>query len=74
MRHLAIGGAAALFLIVLSANGFAKQVKDSRKPPIPLTTCGTITQPGNYVLANDLLFPGGEEGNGTCLVINSSRC
>jgi hypothetical protein len=70
MRHFAISGAAALFLIVLSANGFAKQVKDSRKPPIPLTSCGTITQPGNYVLANDLLLPA---DGGNCLVINSAR-
>ena len=70
MRHFAISGAAALFLIVLSANGFAKQVKDSRKPPIPLTSCGTITQPGNYVLENDLLLPA---DGGNCLVINSAH-
>ena len=67
MRRLAISGAIALFLVVLSTNGFAK-------PPIPLTKCETITRRGNYILANDLVLTlntGG--GNGNCLVINSSH-
>ena len=67
MRRLAISGAIALFLVVLSTNGFAK-------PPIPLTKCETITRRGNYILANDLVLTlNTRGGNGNCLVINSSH-
>jgi Right handed beta helix region len=67
MRSIAFSITAALFLSLLSTNGFAK-------PPIPLTDCETITQRGNYILENDLVLTldaGG--GNGNCLVINSSH-
>lgn len=66
MRRVAISGAVALFLIVLSTNGFAK-------PPIPVTDCETITKRGNYILQNDLLLPGGQGANGNCLVISASH-
>src|ERR1700722_5476326 len=62
MRRVAISGAVALFLVVLSSNGFAK-------PPIPLTDCETITKRGNYVLENDLVTSPQEN----CLVISSSH-
>ena len=60
-----VTAAVVLFLIVPSTNGFAK-------PPIPLTDCETITQRGNYILENDLVFTSGM-GNGSCLVIDSSH-
>jgi hypothetical protein len=66
MRRFAISGAAALVLIVLSTNGFAK-------PPIPVTGCETISKRGNYVLENDLVFTLNPGGGGNCLVINSSH-
>jgi hypothetical protein len=76
MRRLAISAVVALFLIVLSTNGFAKPHKGF-KSPIPLTNCETITQRGNYVLENDLvlslIYSGGQGGNGNCLVIDSSH-
>ena len=62
MRRVAISGAVALVLIVLSTNGFAK-------PPVPVTDCETITKRGNYVLENDLVTSPQEN----CLVISSSR-
>jgi hypothetical protein len=65
MRPIPLIITAALFISLLSTNGFAK-------PPIPLTDCGTITQRGNYILENDLVFTLGT-GNGSCLVINSSH-
>ena len=49
MRRIAISGAVALFLIALSTNGFAK-------PPLFQSGCETITQPGNYILENDLIL------------------
>ena len=77
MRRLAIGGAAALFLIALSTNGLAKPPKGIAKSPIPLTNCETITKRGNYVLENDLvltlIYSGGQGGTGNCLVIDSSH-
>jgi Right handed beta helix region len=66
MRRFAISGAAALFLTVLSTNGFAK-------PPIPVTDCETITKRGNYILQNDLVLPAGQGANGNCLVISASH-
>ena len=70
MRPIAISITMALFLIVLSTNGFAK-------PPIPITDCETITTRGNYSLESDLVLPliysGGQGGNGNCLVISSSH-
>jgi hypothetical protein len=66
MRRVAISGAVALVLIVLSTNGFAK-------PPIPVTDCETITKRGNYILQNDLVLPAGQGANGNCLVISASH-
>ena len=71
MRHVAISGAVAFCLIVLSTRGLAAQ-----NTPIPISDCENITQPGNYVLANDLVLTAsvldvGQGGN--CLVISSSH-
>ena len=65
MRTATFSITAMLFISLLSTDGFAH-------PPIPLTDCETITQPGNYTLENDLVFTLGT-GNGNCLVINSSH-
>jgi hypothetical protein len=65
MRPIAFGIAAAFFICLLSSDGFAT-------PRIPLTDCETITQRGNYILENDLVLTLGQ-GNGNCLVINSSH-
>ena len=69
MRPVAISGAVALFLIVVNARGFAAQ-----NSPIPILDCENITQPGSYVLENDLVLTAsvnsvGQGGN--CLVISS---
>jgi hypothetical protein len=79
MRPLALSITAAFLLMVLSTDGFAKPPRKvvRSSPAIPLTECETITQPGNYILENDLILPlvysGGEGGSGNCLVINSPR-
>jgi hypothetical protein len=62
MRTTTFSITAALFISLLSTNAFAK-------PPIPLTDCETITQPGNYILENDLVASPREN----CLVISSSH-
>ena len=62
MRTATFSITAALFISLLSTNGFAN-------PPIPLTDCETITQPGNYILENDLVASPQEN----CLVISSSH-
>lgn len=68
MGRLAFTVAIALFLIAPTNDVFAH-------PPIPLTQCGNITQPGNYFLANDLELavynPTFFGGGGDCLVISS---
>jgi hypothetical protein len=46
----------------------------AQRSPIPITNCENITQPGKYVLNNDLVLstvPG--SGTGDCLVISSSH-
>lgn len=62
MRTTTFSITAALFISLLCTNGFAN-------PPIPLTDCETITQPGNYILENDLVAAPQQN----CLVISSSH-
>jgi len=68
-RLVAAGVVAVFFLIVLRGKGFAQN------SATPITDCEDITQPGNYVLTNDLvLYAGDGYGfGGDCLVISSSQ-
>jgi hypothetical protein len=63
MRHIT-GGTVAIVLIVLSVKGVLAQ-----GVPIPITDCETITQPGAYVVENNLVASYTED----CLVISSSH-
>ena len=70
MRLVAVSAAVALFLVVLSARGFAAQ------GPIPISDCENITHPGNYALTNNLILDASEQGygeGGNCLVVSSSH-
>ena len=64
MRHIAIGAAVAISLVVLNAKVVAAQ-----GVPIAITDCGNITQPGAYVAENNLVASYNED----CLVISSSH-
>jgi hypothetical protein len=71
MRLVAVSAAVAFCLIAASTSGLAAQ-----NSPIPISDCENITQPGDYVLANDLVLTAsvlnaGQGGN--CLVISSSH-
>jgi hypothetical protein len=73
MRRISISAAVALILIVLHARAFA-----AHNLPTAISQCGSITHPGNYVLANDLEVtitgngPGGRNGD-NCIIISSSH-
>ncbi len=70
MRLVAVSTAVALFVVVLSARGFAAQA------PIPISKCENISQPGNYALTNNLVLTAGTQDygeGGNCLVISSSH-
>lgn len=78
MRRVAISGAVILFLLVLNAKVYAKGLKGhgEERSPIPISECEDITQPGNYVLTNDLVLTASGQnygGGGNCLVISSSH-
>jgi hypothetical protein len=76
MRRVAISCAVALCLLMVSTRGFAARKFAAQNPPIPIADCETITQPGNYVLANDLVLTASVLGvgqGGNCLVISSSH-
>jgi hypothetical protein len=69
-RLVAAGVVAVFFLIVLSGKGFAQN------STTPITDCEDITQPGNYVLTNDLELIASSRGygqGGDCLVVTSSH-
>jgi len=75
MRPIALSiSAAALFLIALNTNAYAKRYV-GQGSAIPISECEDVTQPGNYILQNDLVltlvYSGGQGGNGNCLVISS---
>ena len=69
MVRIAATGVVLFLLIVLSGKGFAQNSRT------PITDCEDITQPGNYLLTNDLvLYAGDGYGfGGDCLVISSSQ-
>ena len=73
MRGLIVSAAVALLLIGPNAN--AKRFAAQQRSPIPITECGTITRPGNYVLQNDLVLEVSEQdlGTETCLTVDTSR-
>jgi hypothetical protein len=71
MRSVAISGAVAFCLIVVNARGVAAQ-----NSPIPISDCENITEPGSYVLENDLVLTSSVQNvgqGGNCLVISSSH-
>ena len=74
MRRVSVGAAIALLLTGLGTEGFAAQ-----RSPIPISVCENITQPGNYVLTNNLVLDTSDLNyddygqGGNCLVISSSH-
>lgn len=71
MRLVAVAVVVGFFLVVLNSKGFAAQ-----DPPVPVSDCESITHPGNYVLANDLVLAATEQHfgqGGNCLVISASH-
>ena len=88
MRYLAVGAAIALLLIGSNAKVFAgantkwsgesnaKVFAAQSQVPTAITECGDITQPGNYVVENDLVLLVSEQqdlGMDTCLTVSASR-
>jgi hypothetical protein len=66
-----IAAVVALFLILLNSNGSVALCS-----AVPITDCETITQPGSYVLENDLVLAASTPSygaGGNCLVVSSSR-
>src|SRR6516225_9074912 len=57
----------AILLILLAGTGaYAGS-------PISITSCEKITKPGDYVLANDLVFDAESGFGGNCLIITASN-
>jgi hypothetical protein len=75
MRSATLAAVVAIFLVVLDANAFAARRRFAAKgSPNPITQCGEITQPGNYVLGNDLaLAVFNPPAGGDCLTISASH-
>jgi len=73
MRRLGESAAFVLFLVLLGSRVVAAQ------GPIPISECGTITRPGNYVFTNDVILDTSDYNyddfgqGGNCLTIDAAQ-
>lgn len=73
MARLGVIATVALVLVALGSRVVAAQ------GPIPISECGTITQPGNYVFTNDVILDSSDYNyddfgqGGNCLTIDAAH-